>query len=119
MRALASHALEPFFPYGKYQPSPGIFPVAPVSVTHSDGALLQRKSNCACGGDCPSCFDDEHAGNIQTKLQSGQRWLAHELTHTVQRDVIARQRDTNITETESEQREAEVAGSEEVIEGGI
>jgi hypothetical protein len=51
--------------------APGPFPVfaAPVSVKHSDGALLKRKSNCACGGGCPRCAEEEHAGNIQTKLQ--------------------------------------------------
>lgn len=44
-------------------------PVAPVSVPQSDGALLQRKSNCACGGGCPSCAEETPRGTIQTKLQ--------------------------------------------------
>src|SRR3989442_670856 len=44
-------------------------PIALFSTSHSNGVLLQRKSNCACGGGCPSCFDGEHTTNIQTKLQ--------------------------------------------------
>jgi hypothetical protein len=36
---------------------------------HGDGALLQRKSNCACGGGCPSCQQNDHPEMIQTKLQ--------------------------------------------------
>jgi hypothetical protein len=31
--------------------------------------LLQRKTNCACGGDCPGCLDHEQTRNVQTKLQ--------------------------------------------------
>lgn len=44
-------------------------PIPFFSTSHSNGVLLQRKSNCACGGGCPSCFDGEHTSNIQTKLE--------------------------------------------------
>jgi len=30
-------------------------PGSPIFIPQTGGALLQRKSNCACGGDCPSC----------------------------------------------------------------
>src|SRR5688572_10938808 len=71
MRVLASHAVESDISAGKHQKAPGLFPapIAPVSVKHSESALIQRKANCACGGGCPSCAEEEHAGNIQTKLQ--------------------------------------------------
>jgi len=31
--------------------------------------FLQRKSNCACGGGCPSCAEEAASETIQTKLQ--------------------------------------------------
>src|SRR4030095_7966981 len=39
---------------GVTAPSPQIRTAA-VSLSKGPGAFLQRKSNCACGGDCPSC----------------------------------------------------------------
>ena len=163
MRVLASHAVESDISGSKHQRAPeqSRVPAAPVSVNYSDGALLQRKSNCACGGDCPGCAAEEHIGKIRTKLQvskpgdqyeqeadrvaeqvmrmpetalqrqcsgcsdasaaSGRRLLVHELTQAIPRgDVVARQPDTETTETEREQREAERApDSEQLIEGGI
>ena len=41
----------------------------PLSATHSYDFVVQRKSDCACGGGCPSCSDEERASGIQTKLQ--------------------------------------------------
>src|SRR2546430_12029300 len=37
-------------------------------TTPVDGALIQRKSNCACGGGCPRCQEDSHHHGIQPKL---------------------------------------------------
>lgn len=44
-------------------------PVAFPPTSHSNGVLLQRKSNCACGGGCPSCAEEATAGTIQAKLK--------------------------------------------------
>jgi Domain of unknown function (DUF4157) len=44
-------------------------PVFPVSAMHGDGALLQRKASCACGGGCPSCAQKAFPKAIQTKLK--------------------------------------------------
>jgi hypothetical protein len=44
-------------------------PISLVSTMHGGETLLQRKANCACGGGCPSCFEEAHTRNIQTKLQ--------------------------------------------------
>src|SRR6266700_1733668 len=41
-------------------------PVPVPRITPIDGALLQRKPGCACGGDCPRC-QGQHG--VQTKLK--------------------------------------------------
>jgi outer membrane protein OmpA-like peptidoglycan-associated protein len=43
-------------------------PIAFPSITPLADSTVQRKSGCACGGDCPSCSEDALAENIQTKL---------------------------------------------------
>lgn len=42
-------------------------PIIPVSVMHSDGALLQLKANCACGGSCPRC---ERAPDLKIQTEA-------------------------------------------------
>jgi hypothetical protein len=42
--------------------------VGPVSRMPGGGALLQRKANCACGGDCPNCQSEL---GVQAKLKVG------------------------------------------------
>jgi hypothetical protein len=72
MRVFAPQAVATDTPAGKHQAVVRRslpMPLAPVSAMHSDGALLQRKPNCACGGGCPSCQQDPHPDTIQTKLQ--------------------------------------------------
>jgi hypothetical protein len=41
--------------HGKPSSRPGPVSLASVSSGQWDGVFLQRKSNCACGGGCPSC----------------------------------------------------------------
>ena len=43
-------------------------PVTPISTVYGDGALLQRKANCACGGGCLSCEKQSDNLKVQTKL---------------------------------------------------
>ncbi len=71
MRVFASHGVEPDTSAGRHQKVSAPFPVplAPVSIRHGEGVLLQRKSNCACGSGCPSCQQDTLPETIQTKLQ--------------------------------------------------
>jgi len=70
MRALASQSTglkaQEHQPFGRRSI---VMPVAPVSTMHLEGVALQRKASCACGGDCPTCAEDESARQIQTKLQ--------------------------------------------------
>src|SRR5713101_6999982 len=37
-------------------------------VTVIDGPVIQRQPNCACGGGCPRCQEQERHQSIQTKL---------------------------------------------------
>ena len=46
------------------RPTPTAFP----SITPRADNTVQRKSDCACGGGCPSCAEEETAQKIQTKL---------------------------------------------------
>ena len=41
--------------HGTPSSSPCPISLASVSLGQRDGVFLQRKSNCACGGDCPPC----------------------------------------------------------------
>jgi hypothetical protein len=41
---------------------------ASVPGMHNDGPVLQRKSNCACGGGCPRCEQESANLMVQTKL---------------------------------------------------
>jgi hypothetical protein len=54
----------------QHQAVPSPVPVSPsIQPTSAlDGPVIQRQANCACGGDCPRCADERHAGTIQTKL---------------------------------------------------
>ena len=70
MRALASHVVEPDSFAGKHQKAPGPFPLPALQfrAKHREGALLQRKANCVCGGGCPSCAEEKASTAMQTKL---------------------------------------------------
>ncbi len=57
----------------------GVSPPAPISSwfiqpgSALDGPVIQRKSNCACGGGCPACaIDSDSDASIQTKLVVGE-----------------------------------------------
>ncbi len=70
MRGFAKRAVGTDASAGKHQAavrrsSAWPSPVVPDATTHSPGALLQRKPNCACGGGCPRC---QSRFPIQTKL---------------------------------------------------
>ena len=54
---------------GKHHPATNLLRRTPISTFQSDNILLQRKSNCACGGGCPGCQQDSYPESIQTKLQ--------------------------------------------------
>ena len=43
-------------------------PIAVRSISIGTGPWLQRKADCACGGDCPRCEEEANARKIQTKL---------------------------------------------------
>ena len=69
MKAFASHADAPESKQHATVSRSLPAPVTPISTVYGDGALLQRKANCACGGGCPSCAEERQPETIQTKLQ--------------------------------------------------
>jgi outer membrane protein OmpA-like peptidoglycan-associated protein len=67
MRALASQSGDHATPLKKRPPVPVSPPIPQIASFYS--SVIQRKAGCACGGDCPSCAEDDRARKIQTKLQ--------------------------------------------------
>ena len=71
MKAVALQSTSPSAPARKQQKAvahPVSVPSWSFETALADGALIQRKSNCACGGGCPGCGEDSQHLNIQTKL---------------------------------------------------
>src|SRR5436853_6792488 len=64
MKAVALQSTPDSGPAGKQQKAPWF--IQPAS--RFDGAVIQRKSICACGGGCPGCREESHDLNVQTKL---------------------------------------------------
>lgn len=72
MRAVALQSTSDSAPAKRQQKVTGApVPVSPwfiQQISASAGPLVQRKSGCACGGDCPRCNEDIGQPTIQTKL---------------------------------------------------
>lgn len=71
MKAVALKSSSESAPARKQQKAvahPVSVPSRSFQTASADGALIQRKSNCACGGGCPRCAGEPHHPNLQTKL---------------------------------------------------
>jgi hypothetical protein len=70
MKAVASTSTADSAPAGKQQKAVPPVPVSPwvfEPPSMIDGAVVQRKGACACGGGCPGCLEKDQLP-IQTKL---------------------------------------------------
>src|SRR5437867_4008561 len=73
MRAFAPGAVATDVVSGRHRaPHQLQAPGTPVLSAHTESQLLQRKTNCACGGGCPNCGNDSDDLKIQTKLAISQ-----------------------------------------------